>query len=591
MDVSKSVTFSSSRPPVPLSQHPFALFPIEVWRLICAWLGLGDSRRLFCAATAFRFVAADLVAAALRREPIRSLAEFAASNDVLALHKPVDDFVRRGLGPEPPRWTDVFAEWEGYDNTLDPLNLLDLRDEWLRKYGGAKGRSHSRDHAEWEGAYNRMTKELKRDLCILWTFYGKLFPFTKQENAAWKDAKLVRTGCLPRNTTSHSSAKKGIAIPTGREVSMRDSSSRSRERGRGERGDFDSDEEFDAETTPSKGSRKQRRNASQSTPTCSSARKGSMTSKQKRQSSRGSSRHSTGTRSAYDSENEDLNNSTKPPPSPAPRFSTSAPKQSFLIPSSNHSTTTAPPTSTSYTKSPSLRADHRSYSATSSTASSSTSLTVPSLDSPSTPMSSTASPYPYSHSNQSPHPKSILRKSVMNMRDIANLAPPFSLDSGNDVEDADTDCLDVLTTATTPKAGGTRPSTARQQTPVVVEASPFFEMDMEWGYGGGSCGGMSPMLTGNQSPVVQVENVATPPPLSRRQMRILKKQGGLGVLDVHPKYLVAVTSPRLGPTCSPAHDSMEKGKVVGMNNNGSDNSAGADLVSPTITLFEELKLE
>ncbi|KAI8610789.1 hypothetical protein BC830DRAFT_1144109, partial [Chytriomyces sp. MP71] len=213
------------------------VFPCETWLRVVSLLAVNES----CAAlarcsTAFRGVGvlrSALLARMLALEPVRSLRGFAhdqqvvssvsvsehsgsashavqwtgpggadqntsteiTSNswaDPLLLHKHIDAFLRRALGDEPERYTDVFSEWVHYNPNLPDQELFELRDMWERKAGGARGRSVARDHVEWEGAYNRMSKELKRDLCLIWAVLGKMFPFTKQENAAWREARATR---------------------------------------------------------------------------------------------------------------------------------------------------------------------------------------------------------------------------------------------------------------------------------------------------------------------------------------------------------------------------------------------------------------
>ncbi|KAJ3398862.1 hypothetical protein HDV05_002217, partial [Chytridiales sp. JEL 0842] len=112
--------------------------------------------------------------------------------DPLRLHLHIDSYVRRSLGVEPERYTEDFTEWVGYDPSLTGLALAERRDEWLRKAGGGRGRSISRTYHDWEAAYQFLVAELKRDLCKLWAMLGRLYPFSKAENAEWKQAKKAR---------------------------------------------------------------------------------------------------------------------------------------------------------------------------------------------------------------------------------------------------------------------------------------------------------------------------------------------------------------------------------------------------------------
>ncbi|KAJ3026410.1 UNVERIFIED_CONTAM: hypothetical protein HDU68_005708 [Siphonaria sp. JEL0065] len=547
IDTSKTVSFSGSRRAVPASQHPFAIFPYEIWVMIVKNLRLEDCFMIRCLCSAFESLHLDLLTVMWDCEPLASLREYArlidvkAAADDLVVHKHVDAFVRGGLGPEPERYTDVFAEWEYYDNTLEGLELFELRDSWLRKAGGAKGRSHSRDHAEWEGAYLRMTKELKRDLCKLWAMHGKQFQFSKAENAVWRETKVLRTGC-----GQPGSAKKGLVA-----VAVSSPCGGFGENGRG-RVEVDSDDEYDG--SQSRCLRKNRRN--------SSANKVGMSMGKgkdyaKRRGSRGTSRHSVGRISGEsddDAPQKQSHDASKPPASPGIRASLS---------NSATSSTRLMSTTNPYSNQRSPALKDRSFSTSSSSTTLSTSHPTPLLYSPS---ASSASPTLLSGS---PQPKSILRRNHLNMSDIANLAPPFSLDSEDTLSQLPLDNLQPhasytikdanITTATTPK-----PSCKFFRPALISESSPFFEMDADW---------MSPKMepakndstlslrvpkspstpfmlarVDSKSPAFNsasgfgsssVAGQETPPPLSRRQMRMLKKQG---CLDVHPNALLVSPS-------------------------------------------------
>ncbi|KAJ3332801.1 hypothetical protein HDU76_013048 [Blyttiomyces sp. JEL0837] len=112
-----------------------------------------------------------------------------AAGDLFRLHHYIDMFVRQGLGDEPERYTEDFTKWVGFDDSLTGLERAERRDEWLRKGGGARGRSHSKVHWEWECAYNSMCRELRGRLCKVWAVAGRLYPFTKAENVSWKEAR------------------------------------------------------------------------------------------------------------------------------------------------------------------------------------------------------------------------------------------------------------------------------------------------------------------------------------------------------------------------------------------------------------------
>ncbi|KAI9350652.1 hypothetical protein BDR26DRAFT_914827 [Obelidium mucronatum] len=498
-DSSKTVSFSGSRRSVPVAQHPFTIFPYEVWVLILKYLRLNDCFALKNLCSAFEAVHADLLAVMRSCEPISSLRAFAwqseAKADDLLIHRHVDAFVRGGLGPEPERYTDVFAEWEHYDSTLQGLELFELRDTWLRKAGGAKGRSHSRDHAEWEGAYLRMLKELKRDLSKVWAMHGKLFPFTKAENAAWKEAKAIRTGTGTgsRAGTRKGSSSSSVSVPVVEA--------------------FDSD--------------------SDAADACASRK----TKSRRRATSRASSRHS----------HSDAAADAKPPPSPSPgghgrRRAKPCATQAGVTQAGVTQAGVTQPCVT-----PALSASHP---------------TPALLLSPSPVLGAS----PCLLSTSSPQPRSILRKSFFNMSEIANLAPPFSLDA------ADEDPLhhNDKTQKTVPLSTTSSHQPQRQMS----DSSPFFEMDVEW---------KSPML--NPSPCManpRVDSTSsclsfssttvgteTPPPLSRRQLRLLKKQS-LGGLDVHPNAFLQSSPSGFGKPVT----------VVTTD----------DILSPTFTLFEELKL-
>jgi hypothetical protein len=141
--------------------------------------------------------------------------------DPLRLHLHIDAYVRGSLGAEPDRYTEDFTEWVGYDPTLTGLALAERRDEWLRKGGGVRGRSISRAYHDWDAGFNFLSAELKRELCLVWAMCGKLYPFTKAENAEWKQAKKLRKDKeMETNKVTTPGKKKGKEKMLGSDINL-----------------------------------------------------------------------------------------------------------------------------------------------------------------------------------------------------------------------------------------------------------------------------------------------------------------------------------------------------------------------------------
>ncbi|KAJ3232667.1 hypothetical protein HDU78_006939 [Chytriomyces hyalinus] len=235
------------------AKHVLQLLPCETWLRVIAAIDTIDACLVLSSASrVFRIESLDpssatndknilrdgLIQQMLLLEPLLSLRlsamvsttqpgphgqiDVQSGSDPLLLHRHIDVFLRRALGQEPDRYTDVFTEWVHYNANLSELELFELRDVWERKAGGARGRSVARDHAEWEGAYIRMAKEIKRDLCKVWAVLGKLFPFTKLENAVWREARLLRE--IPEGENV------GVGASNGVHRQSRSSKSKSKER-------------------------------------------------------------------------------------------------------------------------------------------------------------------------------------------------------------------------------------------------------------------------------------------------------------------------------------------------------------------------
>ncbi|KAJ1558146.1 hypothetical protein HK096_003317, partial [Nowakowskiella sp. JEL0078] len=114
---------------------------------------------------------------------------------VMQLFLHIDDYVASELSiqtPEPQKWTDDFTQWVNFDPMLTGIERQRLYDEWYRKHGGRSGRSLSRLYAEREESKVRQTSELKLALARLWAIKGRLFPFTRAENTAWRKKLIGR---------------------------------------------------------------------------------------------------------------------------------------------------------------------------------------------------------------------------------------------------------------------------------------------------------------------------------------------------------------------------------------------------------------
>ncbi|KAJ3112945.1 hypothetical protein HDU96_003971 [Phlyctochytrium bullatum] len=135
---------------------------------------------------------------------------------ILRLHHHLDAFLARALGPEPDRHTDDFTLWVSYDATLTGLALAELRDAWLRRGGGSRGRSRSRLHADWEAARDAMAGELRGLLGRVWALLGKLFPYSKAENAAWKERRARRAAEAERRSRVDLTSPALVPMPTNR---------------------------------------------------------------------------------------------------------------------------------------------------------------------------------------------------------------------------------------------------------------------------------------------------------------------------------------------------------------------------------------
>ncbi|KAJ3122107.1 hypothetical protein HK098_003129 [Nowakowskiella sp. JEL0407] len=106
---------------------------------------------------------------------------------VMQLHSHVDSYIVSTLPtPEPSKFTDDFTQWVNYDPNLTGIDRERLYDEWFRRAGGRSGRSLSRLYDESEKEKWNRSMELKVALAKLWTVKGKLYPFTKAENAVWR---------------------------------------------------------------------------------------------------------------------------------------------------------------------------------------------------------------------------------------------------------------------------------------------------------------------------------------------------------------------------------------------------------------------
>ncbi|KAI8845774.1 hypothetical protein BJ741DRAFT_585785 [Chytriomyces cf. hyalinus JEL632] len=414
-----------------------------------------------------------------------------------------------------------------------------------------------------------MAKEIKRDLCKVWAVLGKLFPFTKLENAVWREARLLRE--IPEGEDVATGASNG-----GHRQS-RSSKSKSKERNHSrdnrkpnycnhasetsagvaeflpgviKRVPVNGIEIFEFETvavsTASKGGKRG-----------SKTKVESNQETRKRNASRGYRSRSRGLESEEDGADEIRTRRTheKPPPSPNLKFSTSAPtdarRQLCVL-----------PVSMSIPRSETKTSQFQYLSST-------TSSTATLLDTQSpylSPSSSIASSILHS-----PQPRSILRKpstgntplfngtpSILSsgrtlnktrsytMTDIAITAPPFDLDGctsgAADVEKASRDEV----------ANSHVRAEERRNISPSLDDSPLFVIDDLCGaeaiivaHGGGLPSipgrdrGVPGLVNGRNSEEkeeggekcggdsggIRVSRAGHTPIISRKQMRLLKKYG------------------------------------------------------------------
>ncbi|KAJ3405982.1 hypothetical protein HDU80_000409 [Chytriomyces hyalinus] len=600
----KNVSFAFSPQWLATAKHVLQLLPCETWLRVIAAIDTVDACLVLSSASrVFRIESLDpssatndknilrdgLIQQMMHLEPLLSLRlsamvsttqpgphgqiDVQSGSDPLLLHRHIDVFLRRALGQEPDRYTDVFTEWVHYNANLSELELFELRDVWERKAGGARGRSVARDHAEWEGAYVRMAKEIKRDLCKVWAVLGKLFPFTKLENAVWREARLLRE--IPEG--------EDVGVGASNEVYRQSRSSKSKSKERNHSHDnrkpncsnhasepsarfeeflpgvikrmpVTGIEVFEFETVAVSSASKGGKRGSKTKLESNQVTHKRSTSRRHRSRSRGQEFEEEGA-----AELRTRRTREKPPPSPNMKFSTSAPadtrRQLSVLPVSINSPRSETKTS---------QFQHLSSSSSSSSSTATLLDTQSPYLSPSSSLSSSIF--------HSPQPRSILRKpstgntplfngtiSILSsghtlnktrshtMTDIAITAPPFDLDGctlgAADVEKASRD--EVVATS------HVRAETQRNISPS-LDASPLFVIDDLCGaeatmvaHGKGLRSipgverGVPDFVGGRHSEVkeqggekyvadsgrIRVSSAGHTPIISRKQMRLLKKYG------------------------------------------------------------------
>ncbi|KAJ3238858.1 hypothetical protein HDU81_007058 [Chytriomyces hyalinus] len=503
----------------------------------------------------------------------------------------------------------VFTEWVHYNANLSELELFELRDVWERKAGGARGRSVARDHAEWEGAYVRMAKEIKRDLCKVWAVLGKLFPFTKLENAMWRETRLLKE--IPGGEDAAAGAANG-----GHRQS-RGSKSKSKERNHGHDNRKQNCcnhapegsprfaeflpgvtktmpvagiEVFEFETmaasAPSKG-----------------GKRGSKTKLEYKQDTRkrSTSREYRSRSRGQESEEEGADgirvrrSHEKPPPSPNMKLSTSAPTDTRRQQSGLH-------VSMSISRSETKTSQFQYLSSTASSTATLLGTQSPYL-SPSPSISSSIL--------HSPQPRSILRKpstgntpvfngtpSILSsgrslnktrsytMTDIAITAPPFDLDGCSSAGgDGDKTSRDVEKEAANSHFLDTRAEGPQNISPS-LDASPLFVIDdlcgaevtmVAHGKGlrsynasgePGTADIISRRLSASKeqetekstgiSGVIRVSSAGHTPIVSRKQMRLLKKYGAAAHFGQPISNISAINEPKVDESVSRPKDDLVK---------------------------------
>ncbi|KAL1923880.1 uncharacterized protein VTP21DRAFT_6915 [Calcarisporiella thermophila] len=177
--------------------HADEIFPPEIWTRILSFL---DVQTLFSSKDTCRLfssIARPLLFSVLVEDLPLSLVTIAREKNsenvkiedvIFKLHLYIDEAVERTYGQEPTKWTDEMHEWVGYDSSLDDWT----NQEAFQRTVGRKGRALSIAWVTWNSWVQEEKRSCRRQLAVIWSVLGRLFPFSHAENREWKRRRSHR---------------------------------------------------------------------------------------------------------------------------------------------------------------------------------------------------------------------------------------------------------------------------------------------------------------------------------------------------------------------------------------------------------------